>query len=236
MKLDWSKVSSTELWMASMQVIHTCRMCGKCCTGMAGIAYNVIDAERMAKHLGMKRNDWMREYTVPSTKKEGDRWLKLVGQEQKCPWLTDHGCSQYEGRGQVCRFYPWYSPEQITRARSGKSTVLYPTCPGMLDIFIKVSDDAGMMPRSAAEQIMKSDMGKYSLLHMIEGEGKGEAAKFAAKELGLEDVIPMDRLVNIARAYATAYLAMWTPQARENSRMIAETQLELWENEHETSN
>lgn len=235
MKIDWSKVSSTELWLASMQVIHTCRMCGKCCTGMAGIAYNVVDADRMAKHLGVKRNDWMREHTIPSTKKEGDRWLKLVGPEQKCPWLTDHGCSQYEGRGQVCRYYPWYSPEQITRARDRKSMVLYPTCPGMLETFIKMLYAAEDMPKTTAEEIIRSDMGRYSLLHMVEGEGKGEAAKFAARDLGLEDVIPMDRLVHIAYSYATAYLSMWAPKQREEARIIAKAQLELWENQHETN-
>jgi Fe-S-cluster containining protein len=214
MKIDWTKISEAEYLLVALQIVHECQMCGGCCQRMDGIAYCAVDAERMAKHLNMKKNDWMREMTIPSTRKAGDRWLKLTEGEKKCPYLTDHGCSVYPGRGQVCRNYPWSSAEQIERARAKKPMIIYPKCTGMNITYKKYLEASFAMDRGAAESIVKSDLKKYCYLRYIESEGRGEAAKYVAKDLGLEDVPEEQVLQGMARAYVIAMLALFPEDVR----------------------
>jgi Fe-S-cluster containining protein len=215
MKVNWGKISEAEYLLVALQIVHECQMCGTCCQRMDGIAYCAVDAERMAKHLNMKKNDWMREMTVPSTRKKGDRWLKLTEGEKKCPYLTDHGCSVYPGRGQVCRNYPWASAEQIEAARSHQPLRMYPKCPGMPITYKKYTEASLSMGKDAAEAVVKSDIKKYCYLNYIASEGRGEAARYAAKDLGLEDVPEEGALKNMARAYVIATLALIPEEARK---------------------
>jgi Fe-S-cluster containining protein len=200
-----------------MQLVHECDMCGGCCQKMDGIAYCIADAERMAKHLNTSKTKWMREMTVPSTRKAGDRWLKLQGEEQKCPYLTEHGCSQYPGRGQVCRRYPWSSADQITPVREGKGFKLFPKCLGMLKTYIKYLEASFGMTPETANSILNSNLKKITYLKYIEDEGRGEAAKYAAKELGLEDIPEEENLKNMAQAYVIATLSIAPAQVRNDT-------------------
>lgn len=208
MKINWSKITEGEYFRIALQIVHECQMCGGCCQRMSGIAYNAVDCERMAKHLNIKKHDWMRDMTTASTRQKGDRWIKLIGEEQKCPYLTDHGCSQYPGRGQVCRNYPFASAEAIDAVRAGRQgMMLYPKCPGMPITYKRYLEASFAMNIQAAEAITDSDLKKYCYLYYLQNEGRGEAAKYVAKELGLEDVPEEESLKGMARAYVTAVLA-----------------------------
>jgi Fe-S-cluster containining protein len=214
MKINWSKISDREYFLVALQNIHECQMCGGCCQRMDGIAYCVTDAERMAKHLNMKKNDWMREMTVPSTRKKGDRWLKLTEGSKRCPYLTDHGCSVYPGRGQVCRNYPWSSAQQIEAIRAGQAIQFYDKCLGQYMTYKKYLEASFAMDKDTAASIIKSDLKKYSYLQYIASEGRGEAARYAAKDLGLDDVPEEEALKGMSRAYVIATLAMLPEQMR----------------------
>lgn len=215
MKIDWSKISDGEYWLAAMQRIHKCEQCGRCCQKMDGIAYNVIDAERMAKHLNMSRNDWMKEMTIPSTRKQGDRWIKLQGPEAKCPYLSEHGCTAYEGRGQVCRYYPWYAAEQVELARKKKPLKIYQKCQGMINTYLEVLQESFDVPLEAAHALLNSGLKQMVFLGVLEAEGKGEAAKYAARELGLEDVPGEEQMRNMAHILAVSLLALHPIEQRE---------------------
>lgn len=217
MKLDWSNISDGEYWLAAMQRIHKCEMCGGCCQKMDGIAYNVVDAERMAKHLNTSRNDWMREMTTPSTKKQGDRWLKLQGPEAKCPYLSEHGCTAYEGRGQVCRYYPYYSSEQVQKARNKQPIHIYRKCKGMINTYLDMLQESFDVPIEAAQALVNSGIKQMVFLGVIEAEGRGEAAKYAAKDLGLEDVPGEEQMRNMAHILAVSMLALLPIAQRETN-------------------
>lgn len=214
MKIDWEKINYMERWLAAMQIIHECDMCGGCCKKMAGIAFAVTDSDRMAKHMNMGRNEWMRQYTVPSTKQKGDRWLILEGPEEKCPFLTDHGCSQYEGRSQTCRGFPFYGAEQLAKVKQDGSFILYNSCSGMMNTYLHLLENDKEISLRVAQQIVAGPFGQYCILQMIKERARGEEAKYAAKDLGLEDVPPIDRLKGIARTYALAYVTLLSPERR----------------------
>ena len=216
MKLDWSKITQTEMFLAALQILHTCKRCGRCCSGkMAGIAYNSADIVRMAKHLGMDKTEFMRKYTRPSTKKPSDRWLNRVDLTGDCPFLGKGGCTQYEGRGQVCRLYPYTTPQQLDRARANRPVLFYAECPGMDIAYKRVLRDADTMPDEAAVSILASDFGKYCMLNLVADMHGEEAARYAARELGLKEPMPRDRLLNVAHAFATAYCTKIPKQNRE---------------------
>jgi Fe-S-cluster containining protein len=181
---------------------------------MAGIAFCAVDAERMAKHLNMKKNDWMREMTVASPMKCGDRWLKLEEGTLRCPYLSDKGCTVYEGRGQVCRNYPFYSAEQVESVRAGKPYQMYSQCIGMVKTTIKYINKSFEMDVPTAKAIAAGYLKKYTYLKSIENEGRGEAAKYAARDLGLNDVPDEETLKSMAAAYVVAYMALHTVEQR----------------------
>jgi Fe-S-cluster containining protein len=213
MKVDWSEVTQTTMFLAALQILHACLRCGRCCSGrMAGIAYNSTDVARMAKQLGISKTEFMKQYTIPSPNKPTDRWLTRQDLTGNCPFLGKDGCTQYEGRGQVCRLYPYTTPMQLDRAKQSRQVLLYAECPGMESAYTTVLKAANNMLPEAAASILASDMGKYCMLNLLEAMHGTEAAKYAAREIGLKELIPMDRLRTIAHTYATAYCTR-IPQA-----------------------
>lgn len=217
MKIDWSKVNNRERLLSALQIMHKCEMCGTCCgKNMAGIAMNSADVVRMAKQLDMSRTDFVRLYTVPSKNRPTDRWLDSSLNHGSCPFLTEHGCSQYDGRGQVCRLYPYTAPEQLDSAKAEKPVRVYSTCKGMKKAYIQVLKLADMMPPETAAAILTGDYGKYCVLRTVEDMYGYEAAKYTAREIGLDDVVPADRLYHVAMAFATAYCTQIPKRNREN--------------------
>jgi Fe-S-cluster containining protein len=215
MKLDWTKIKGTEKFLAALQIIHECHMCGRCCVNMKGIAYNSSDTIRMAKHLGVSRNEFVKEYTRPSSSKPQDRWLNVVGEHNACIFWSEKGCTKYEGRGQVCRLYPWTSPEQLNSAREGKGWHLYPKCKGMQVTFLKVLEASKVMPVETANAILKSSLGSICMLNLIRDTYNDEAATFTAREIGLPNMPEMEQLKSIAWNFAVAFATRFTPQQRE---------------------
>jgi len=206
MEMDWTKIDQANLWVAAMQQAHICLMCGKCCRQMDGIALNSIDTKRMAKHLGMKERDFIKQYTVKSTKKPSDRLYVLEGEDKHCPFLTDHGCCQYEGRGQVCRFYPWTSPENMQRAQDKKGLILYERCKGMVITYIRVLEEAKTLDMELAKGILSGQTGRICLIKAVDMEGRGEAnTKGLLATLGLKEFPPEEGLKQAAFIYCAAY-------------------------------
>ena len=206
--MDWSKVSPVEYFLAAMQINFECAQCMKCCQKMDGIAYNAIDCHRMAKHLGIEKNEFISTFTRQSERKPSDRWLNLVGDEKKCPFLGEKGCREYEGRGQVCRAYPWFSASAIKDVRAGKPFRFYPKCEGMVLSFYKVLRFAEIMDFKEAENWVKSPVGRVCWLYMLADEGKEGAAQKGANELGFATLPPRHTMVEPATAYASAYMAI----------------------------
>lgn len=222
MKLDWEKIKPSEKFLAAMQIIHECTLCGKCCVNMAGIAYNSTDTIRMAKELGISRNEFVRNHTHPSDRRKEDRFLNTVGPQRACQFWSPEGCTKYLGRGQVCRLYPWTSPEQLETVRQGRSWYLYQKCRGMNLTYLKVLKAAEEMPAATADAILQSPLGNLCMIHLVGDIYTEETAKFAAKELGLPGIPEPEQLRNIAWNFAVAYASRFTPDKRKGDLEVIE--------------
>jgi Fe-S-cluster containining protein len=220
MSTDWSQVAPEKMFAAAMQVWYECDNCGRCCIGMNGISLNSVDTERMAKFLGMKKNDFIRQYTIPSTIKPTDRWYKPVGDDHRCPFKTNTGCTKYEGRGQVCRYFPFYSMPIVDGLIKQRKMILYPDCPGMKKAYNAVIQDSKNMPKEFASEILKQDIGKVCIVFMIEDEGKIGTVSKMFRELGFAQAPDRNSMKAAARLYATAYCAM-TPRRAMDKAMAS---------------
>lgn len=219
MKIDWKKVLPGELFLAAMQQAHECLMCGNCCRGMAGIALNRIDTLRMSKQLGMPEREFVKKYTTQNPNKPSDRHYKLEGEDRHCPFLTSHGCSQYEGRGQVCRFYPWTSPENMDNMRKKKPIIVYQRCDGMKLTYINILNDAEAIPVKLADQVLNGITGKLCYILAIDMEGRGLTHfKKQLEDIGLDELPPADEIRAMARLYAVAFCSRLNPSVREQVR------------------
>ena len=230
MKLDWTKVTNAVKFLAAMQLIHDCHKCGNCCVHMNGIAFNNNDSIRMAKHLGIDRNEFIRKYTIKSLNKPTDRWLNTTRKEE-CIFWSKNGCTQYGGRGQVCRLYPFTSPEQLTNSKTSPHPLTYDRCNGMLRTLIKVLEASTTMDPARARAILDSGLGKLCMLNLVRDLHGDEAALYTAKDLGLEEIPPVDRLRTMAWNYAVAYLVMtFTSEQRTRDIDILRNTINLGEN------
>jgi len=208
MKINFDEVKPAEKFLAAMQVLHTCTLCGKCCRHMDGLAQNSVDVLRMAKHLNMNKREYMEKYTTPSKRKTTDRLINQVNGTKDCVFWSEKGCTQYEGRGQVCRLYPWTTPNNLEAVRQGKQWAMYGVCKGMYLTYSKVIKESFTMKPEQAKAIVDSQLGNIVMLSLLTNLSHDETAQFAAKQLGLEDVPPKDRMTSMALNYAVAFVAL----------------------------
>lgn len=78
-----------------------CTNCANCCR-VATTQISDRDGDRLARHLGMKLPDFLREYTI-ETPDEG-RILRRTN--DGCVFLSGNTCTVYEARPQTCELFP----------------------------------------------------------------------------------------------------------------------------------
>jgi Fe-S-cluster containining protein len=78
-----------------------CTACANCCR-VATTPVTERDADRLAKFLGAKLSDFLRDYTL-ETEEEG-RILKR--DENGCVFLDGNLCSVYDARPNTCELFP----------------------------------------------------------------------------------------------------------------------------------
>jgi hypothetical protein len=80
-----------------------------CCHGM-DIILAPYDILRLKKKLSLTSGEFLARHTVNTTHEESGLPLVLLkmGEEERhpCPFLTESGCSVYEDRPSICRYYP----------------------------------------------------------------------------------------------------------------------------------
>jgi len=78
-----------------------CLACANCCR-VATTRVNERDIERLVKFIGMKRADFLKEYTA-MTEDEG---RVLRRNEHGCVFLSGNACTVYEARPGTCQDFP----------------------------------------------------------------------------------------------------------------------------------
>ena len=78
-----------------------CTACANCCR-VATTQITDRDAAQLARHLGMRLNDFLRDYTV----KTEDEGVVLRRTENGCIFLEGNLCSVYDARPATCELFP----------------------------------------------------------------------------------------------------------------------------------
>jgi uncharacterized protein len=78
-----------------------CTECANCCR-LATTQIGTRDAERLARHLGVRVEALLRDYTVET----GDEGRILRRNESGCVFLEGNLCSVYDARPDTCRLFP----------------------------------------------------------------------------------------------------------------------------------
>ncbi|HEX4167301.1 MAG TPA: YkgJ family cysteine cluster protein [Bryobacteraceae bacterium] len=78
-----------------------CTACANCCR-VATTPITDRDADRLARYLGMKLAEFLRDYTVESQ----DEGRILRRTENGCVFLEGNLCSVYEARPATCELFP----------------------------------------------------------------------------------------------------------------------------------
>lgn len=212
--IDWEQVSVAERFLAAMSLAHECTGCHSCCVGMTGIAFSGgVDVNRMAKSLGISRTEFLREYTTASDRKPTDRWIKQIGEDNRCPFLSAAGCTQYEGRSSTCRAFPWIAAEQVQKVKETGSFILYKNCPGMIKSYMGAIIKSADVSHNVAQQIVAGPFGKICYLHMRKEHGM--AISDELKALGIKTLPEPEAFRSMARTYAIGFCALFTPERRE---------------------
>jgi len=78
-----------------------CRACANCCR-VATTRINERDVERLAKFLGLKPGNFLRDYTTETD----DEGRILRRDENGCVFLSGNDCTVYEARPGTCQDFP----------------------------------------------------------------------------------------------------------------------------------
>ncbi len=79
-----------------------------CCSGIK-IMLTPYDILTLCRRLELAPHEFLQQYAEPTYLEKTDMpgvMIKLKGEDKKCPFVTDEGCTVYEDRPTACRYYP----------------------------------------------------------------------------------------------------------------------------------
>jgi len=132
-----------------------CTGCNYCCSCEPGFVFlSQNDLTRISSHLNLNEQAFIATFcrTVPM-----GSFSMISLQEKKnfdCIFLTEKGCSVYEGRPEQCRTYPfWSSIVENKTAWDSEMT----SCPGMGQgrVYTKEEIEALLLDRIGNQPLMK---------------------------------------------------------------------------------
>ena len=103
--MDPLRIIDNEPWYKE-GLRFKCTGCGKCCTGPGYVWLSKEDIDRLAKHLKLSKEIFLKKYT----RQVGfDVALLNDPETVDCIFLKDKKtCTVYESRPKQCRTFPWW--------------------------------------------------------------------------------------------------------------------------------
>ena len=103
--------------LGSLQETFECQRCGECCK-QEYIAFTEKDLLMASDKKDLSPSEFVEKYHLSLIKSPGDMefYRLTVGNAGICPFCFDHECSIYEARPQVCRGFPFLTPENVQNA------------------------------------------------------------------------------------------------------------------------
>jgi Fe-S-cluster containining protein len=122
-----------------------CKHCANCCKVYPAVVLTKADRRRIAKHLGLSVDKFLRRY--------GDERRDIKA--QPCPFLTDNLCSIYEVRPDICRKYPSTQDKEFWEKDLRGALLLAENCPAVFRMLAQLSQLNGQN-RLRARKIVPS--------------------------------------------------------------------------------
>lgn len=112
---------------AKCQDTFKCTRCGKCCTEMDAVELSMDDIKPISKSLGMNSQQFIRKYRLErASYKEIGTFYRLTWKHgESCPFYSSNACSIYEIRPDVCKKYPFLTPEGLEKTKKMDSLWFY---------------------------------------------------------------------------------------------------------------
>lgn len=103
--------------LKSLQESFECRRCGECCK-QESIAFTEKDILRAAQKNNLSVSEFIEKYDLGLINNSGDLvfYRLTIGKIGVCPFCSDHKCTIYDARPQVCRGFPFLTPENVQNA------------------------------------------------------------------------------------------------------------------------
>ena len=122
-----TKYTATDYTRMACHILFRCQRCGTCCTKGDPIRMRPEDAAKLAKHLKIPLNKFLKKYTIPDPKKPGVLNFKHI---LPCKFYDQKagGCKVYSARPWSCRIFPF-----LGVYGSSDQVVVNPSCPGSVE-------------------------------------------------------------------------------------------------------
>ena len=103
--------------LKSLQGSFECRRCVECCK-QDSIAFTKKDILRAAHKKILSPSKFIKKYDLVLINNSGDiKFYRLpIGEIGICPFCSEQECTIYDARPQVCRGFPFLTPENVQNA------------------------------------------------------------------------------------------------------------------------
>lgn len=94
----------------------------KCC-GQTELLLTPYDILRLKNRLGISSGEFLEKYTslhIDESSFLPYVMFKMTGEEGKCPFVTPDGCSVYQDRPSICRYYPVGQGVMVVESAKGR--------------------------------------------------------------------------------------------------------------------
>jgi Fe-S-cluster containining protein len=119
-----------------------CTACANCCREVQP-TFSEEEVDRLARHLGMERRQFIDQHLEPTEAHDGNPWQTRT---VPCPFLKGNLCSVYDDRPADCRQYPYlYEPEFIFRTLGMIERTF--TCPIVYEVVQELKTSLGFRRR-----------------------------------------------------------------------------------------
>jgi Fe-S-cluster containining protein len=122
--------------LKSLQGSFKCRCCGECCQQEA-VAFTVEDVSRAANNENLSPKNFIEKHGLRLVNDPGslEFYQLRIGSSGLCPFNSNHRCTIYDARPQVCRGFPFLTPENVQNAfRMSNKIVVSGKCKAAIEL------------------------------------------------------------------------------------------------------
>jgi Fe-S-cluster containining protein len=131
--------------LKSLQESFECKRCGECCKQQA-IAFTEKDILIASRKVGLSPSKFIEknDLVLINDPDELEYYQLIIGKIGVCPFYSDHACTIYDARPQVCRGFPFLTPKNVQNAfKMNNEITLGSNCKEAIAQLKGVSNDVG---------------------------------------------------------------------------------------------